>query len=195
MMEHRLSWILIGCAIGFIAGYLVRYVQEHLLLTREIRDEVVKIDRVVERRVDGDSGFAGNSWLTNVCLFLVVTLTAYSAFASQRTTDRVQRQQINNDLVSQCSQTFLAKTISALNARTQYSQQQTEANVKLQQAQATFLTGLLNRKSPDEGLSETRTYLQALGAYTSAAGKNSQQIVMHPYPTQIEYQNCLRSKD
>lgn len=87
----RLLWLLLGCFIGFVFGYIVRSL-------REIKEEV---DEIVENKRKTSTGddpetYEQNergsfSWelASRISLFVVVSLTIWAAFVSQKASNDV----------------------------------------------------------------------------------------------------------
>lgn len=200
---ERIIFLAIGVAIGFVLGYIVRAL-------REVRIEL-------EHKVDKDGGRIRNETLMKISLFLVVGLTAYSAFQSQVASNHVSDNQvtiqINQDKlkdtqdqlkdtqdrlerVASCTQVFLSETILALNQRTTYTVSQAAANVKLQSKQAAFFAIVLARPpvTRREGRAALQAYEDALTRFVVLAGKSAAKVQENPYPTNQNLQDCLNGK-
>lgn len=78
-VSERIIFLAIGGAIGFILGYMVRALSCIQQDTSELK-EVMKRDK--------DAGLVRYPILLDVCLFIVVALTVYAAFQSQRASNR-----------------------------------------------------------------------------------------------------------
>lgn len=187
MMEQRLTWILIGCGIGFIAGYIVRLLQEVLRKTTEIDD-------ILKRSETEDAGFIRTRLATNIGLFLVVALTAWAAFSSQKASNAVTDQQDRQKHIADCTLSYQIKTLAALNARTTYAQEQGAANYDLQKSQSEFLLIFVQKPkaTPAQGLKAFEKYLGSLTKYLEVARSNNQAVSDNPFPTVEELTNCLR---
>jgi len=194
---ERVSWLMLGCFIGFSLGYIVRSL-------REIKEEVDEIDGIVKekrrhRRAD-DAGFSRYPLMWDVVLLVVVVLTAWGAFASvqasnktEDTQEELQATQKQVAVVTSCNQEFLSKTIRALNYRTESTQARAEANVELQKAQADFFA-LLLRKPPESETTRTqagREYLTSLQNFVEVSEKTDISVEKFPYPTNEELSECL----
>lgn len=192
-LDSRIELFLFGCVIGFIVGYIVRSL-------RDIRKKVNEVDEIVKKKQD--RGAVSIEALKNLALFVVVILTVWAAWTSQKSSDKTQDTQIKqkvtqNQLVkiTSCNQDFLAKTIAALNARTVYSQDQAKANVDLQSAQLKLLT-LAFKKPPlsdSEGAAAVKTYFDALTTFVSFSSKQTNAIAENPYPTSTAFSDCLKN--
>lgn len=193
MMNQRLLYLAIGCIIGFVLGYMVRSIREVRAEVEEVKEEVIK-----DHRSDkgSDAGFIKNGIANYVALFLVVGLTAWSAIVSQVASNDVKGSQHQQDRIVSCNQTYLASTITALNARTENSQAQNDANVALQRAQATFLSVFFVDPPASSEQKETalKTYFQALTDFTTASAKTSTNVSQNPYPSTTDFINCIRGK-
>lgn len=188
MMNQRLTYLIIGCVIGFILGYIVRSI-------REIKDRVEEVDEHV-LKAKKDDGFIQTRLATNIGLILVVAFTLWAAISSQLASNKVKDTQHEQDNLTACNQTYQLQTINALNARTANSQAQTDANVALQKAQATFL-GIFFVNPPataDQRADAFQTYFDALNAFIVASAKTTANVSMNPYPTSADFINCIHRK-
>lgn len=186
--DSRFGWMLMGCIIGFMCGYIVRSL-------RELKDQVEQVEQHVKEK-SKDEGFVRNALVLDMALILVIALTVWASFSSQKSSNDVKNTQATLTNITICNQQYLSKTISALNSRTQYSQQQADANVDLQQAQFKFLTTIINRTTHTDAERQKQSldYLDALQRYLTLAGKSSSTIKDNPYPTNAELATCLSRK-
>jgi hypothetical protein len=196
-MDTRILYLLIGCGIGFVLGYIVRSI-------REIKEKVEEVDLHVREHDEhkppndpNDGGFVLPKFVGQVALLLVVLLTAWSAFASQKATNDIKDTQAAQKRATSCTVTFLRTTISALNQRTTYTVAQANANVSLQQSFEKIVDLSLRKTpkvTPDEARRAVEEYSISLKAFLSLSQANSQKIVQNPYPTAHELQICLNRK-
>lgn len=183
-LVDRLLLFLVGGLVGFALGYLARSV-------REIEEEIEIIDPKFTKNSRGESQ---TDLLLRVGLFLVVVLTAWSAFSTQKANNRIQDTQNAVARITVCNQQYLEKTIAALNERTTYTAAQSQANVVLQSSQAQFLNQLLDRsKSSSQHLTALHDYVDALTFFVTISSKSANKVAENPYPTPEELQTCLHS--
>lgn len=192
----RLGWMILGCAIGFFAGYVVRYLQD----LKEELDEVDSIvkhelgkrasDKVPDQRKE--DGFLRNDLFKDVMLLVVVIVTVWAAFASAHTSNEVKSSQQEQAATNDCTKEYLTKTVKALNERTEFTVQAAAANVALQKAQADFFA-LLLRKPPESVAVRTdaaQTYLKTLQDFVAVSEKARVKAGQFPYPTDERLQAC-----
>jgi hypothetical protein len=180
----RIVFLLIGGFIGFVLGYLVRSV-------RAIKEEIHVMENKIDKR-NVEHGAARTDLLMRIGLLLVVLLTAYSAFSTQRANNASRDTQNALIRVTTCTQQYLDKTITALNERTTYSREQSDAVLELQTSQAHFLSQILDRsKTPDERVAALQDYFQALTKYITISMKSSHKVAENPFPTSSEFQTCM----
>lgn len=91
-LVDRMFFMLIGGCIGFVFGYIVRSL-------REIKDEL-HVDEHLEKKRN-EKGTLKVPSLSSIALFIVVLLTAYAAFMSQRASDAVQ-QNVREVQIARC---------------------------------------------------------------------------------------------
>lgn len=196
--DDRLAWLLFGCAIGFILGYIVRSLREIKKDSHETNEVVHHVDELMTRRKN-DDGFVRYPVLKDVMLFTVVLLVAWSAFASQSASNQVtdNQEQIAsatawNVKLAKCNQTFLEKALVALNERTVYVEEQAKSNVRLQKAQADFWMLLLVVPPEPESVQRdaASTYLEALRHFVTISTKAAEKVRTNPYPTIKEFKAC-----
>jgi hypothetical protein len=212
-IDDRIGWLLLGCILGFIAGYYTRTLQEIKEELDEV-DAIVKEKRFSRRRSDrgdekilrlppnlvelerpNDEGFTRTPWIMNVALFIVVIMTLWAAVSSQHSSNTVKTTQAQIKQVTACNQVYLTKTIDALNERTTYTQAQADANVNLQKAQALFLNELLHRPpySQRRQSRAAKNYLTTLTKFVTVSGQSSRKQTANPYPTKRALKRCLES--
>lgn len=179
-----------GGIIGFILGYIVRALQE-------IKEEL----DVVEKAVGGDrdrneQGFVMVTKAANIALLVVVLLTVWAAFASQRASNDVEETQDTIAAITVCNQQFLEGTLAAVNERTTYSSEQAQANIDLQESQAVFVD-VLQEDPPPTSIRQQRAirvYSDALDNYLDLQQKTAENIADNPYPTPEALQQCLENE-
>ena len=186
-LDDRIGYLLLGLLIGFVLGYIVRGL-------RSIKEEVKDVHEILEHDRKGDEyGFITNSFATNVGLFLVVLLTIFAAFSSQKASNDIKNNQDTISSFTYCNQQYLSKTIDALNERTEFSRQQASTNVELQKAQGEFLSVVLKKppnsiEKREEALVE---YFDALNKFVMFSAKNEAQVEVNQYPTNTELSDCI----
>lgn len=195
-LDSRIGWLLLGAIIGFVIGYVVRSL-------RDIREKVTEVDEIVKKSDKKDGGFFSIEGIKNLALFLVVVLTVYSSIKSQQSSDKVadaqdsvSKTQSSQAKSQSCTQMILIKTVAALNARTEFSQDQAAANRDLQKSQASFI-GLFVSQTPvnsTDAAKALNTYFTAITTFITVSGKTSNSIANNPYPTPTEFSDCLKRK-
>jgi hypothetical protein len=190
--SERLEWLILGCIIGFIMGYIVRTL-------REIKEELDEVDEIVkgEHGIEGKQrGSIHTPTLAGFMLICVVAITAWAAFASQSASNEVKKTQDQLARVTICNKQYLSETIRTINARTRYSQRQAVSNVALQKSQARFLAFLLHKPPP--GQAETRRafeeYAQDLNDFVIASSNQANVVEDNKYPTEAELDACIAGK-
>lgn len=199
-LSERLEWLLLGAAIGFILGYIVRTL-------REIQEELHEVDEIVTERKRDESGFKRPS-LQNVALFLVIGLVAFSAFQSQRssntsneTSKTVAAQQITlgsfqDDLQHNetCNSQILFDVVKAITERTTYSSAQADANINLVKAQYHLITKAQDLAlTPEEGQALFQAYVAQVKTFLKLAKQTQNKQLQNPYPTPEDLTTCLQS--
>lgn len=95
-VDEKVAWLALGCAIGFVFGYIVARL-------REIKDKEdtieAKVDSLKHNKDDETGAFRFS--LTGLAVLLVVLLTAYAAFVSQKASNDVEDKQ-QSDKVALC---------------------------------------------------------------------------------------------
>src|SRR6476620_10057801 len=133
-LPDRIGWMLLGCAIGFFAGYVVRFLQD-------MKEELDEVDGIVkkqlgERAADKEArhrkdelGFVRNDLFKDVMLLVVVVLTVVAAFVSATASSKVSDTQNEQVHDTDCTQEYLTKTVKALNERAEFTIAQANANL------------------------------------------------------------------
>lgn len=189
-LDDRVTYLILGMAVGFILGYITKAL-------REIKEEIKQVDKTVKRQRN-ERGFMRFPLVADAMLLVVLSITVYAAFSSQKVSNDVTDTQDLISRVTFCNQEYLADTISALNERTTYSTEQARANVKLQEEQTELLAFLLTEPPPDEsaGREALRDYFQSgLQNFINVNERALAKYEENPYPTEDELQACLENRD
>ena len=189
-LDDRLMYLLLGVCVGFILGYITRTL-------REIKEELYEVDGRVSRKRD-DAGFMRYPVVADVMVVLVVVITVWAAFASQRASNEVRDNQDQIARITECNQVFLSRTIQRLNERTEYSGEQARANVQLQTEQAKLLAALLVQPPPTavEGRAALEEYYESgVRDFIEANDKALKIYKENPYPTEEELSDCFSGRD
>lgn len=189
---ERLEWLMLGCLIGFILGYIVRTL-------REIKEELDEVDDIVKADhglPKSDRGSIHAPTAAGVMLIVVVLITAWAAFASQKASNEVQNTQDQLARVTGCNKDYLSKVIQVINARTRYSQRQAVSNVQLQKSQARFISLLLHDPPPtdDRARSAFSEYFEDLSTFINTSSNQANVVEQNPYPTTAELDACVAGK-
>lgn len=127
-----------------------------------------------------------------VALALVVIITAWAAFITQKGNAQLASEQEIKQDEDLCTSQVVFTAIRALNERTQFNTTQAAANVALQEAQLNFIRVILNPKSPEgQGRTALEQYFNALTEFTTLVGRTTDKARAFPYPTPREYTDCL----
>jgi hypothetical protein len=189
--SERLEWLILGCIIGFIMGYIVRTL-------REIKDELDEVDEIVKENhglPKSEHGRIHPPTAAGIALIIVVGLSVWASFASQKAANDSQSIQDQLSHISQCNKDYLSKTISVINARTRYSQRQAVANVELQKSQARFIALILHKPPlPERKIRAAFTeYFQDLNTFLNTSSNTANVVDNNPYPTADELDACINN--
>lgn len=194
-LDQRLAYLLLGCFIGFILGYIARSL-------RDIEEKVTDIDNLMHK---GDEGMVSipkfrKPNLKDFLLFFVVALVAFSSFQSQKVSNEVKVNSDHNRItdiqvqkIVYCNQVFLQKTIGTLNERTTYTVSQAQANIDLQKRFSELL-GVLTFKPPKSEIDRSNAldlYFLKLKTFIQVNQKAINKTVTNPFPTVTEFTDCL----
>lgn len=201
---ERCIFMTIGGVIGFILGVIVTRL-------REIKEELDEVDHLLKDKLKEEEGALSvrglGAILQKWAVPLVVLLVAYSAFASQKASNKTDdtADQLNNVVMAQgklvtsqgqvafCNRQFLNKTIVALNERATFTAATTKSNVDLQAEQARFFGLLLERPPQTEREKEAaaQRYNHALQDFLALSKSALQKVVENDFPTSDEFSDCL----
>jgi hypothetical protein len=190
--DDRLGYLFLGMIIGFVLGYLVR-------LTREIKEELDEVDEIVKKEFgnsphDRDQGgFMRVPWTANIAVLLVVVLTAYASFVSQKTSNTVKATQETQTLTIYCTEKVLDEAIKVLNERTVYSGAQSAANIDLQKDFSRFFNLILHQPpySSKKRLQAALDYQESLNTFLALTTKQREKAENNPFPAVKELDRCL----
>ena len=200
-LPDRIGWMLLGCAIGFFAGYVVRYLQD-------MKEELDEVDEIVKKQLgrraadkegksrDGDKGFVRNDLFKDISLLVVVIITVVAAFMSASASSKVTETQNEQGHDTDCTQQYLTKTVKALNERAEFTISQANANLDLQTSQAEFFGLLLKRPPETVRVREeaAQQYLEDLHKYITVVQKTKVKAELFPYPSDKALANCYNHK-
>ena len=192
--DDRLLFLLLGVGIGFVIGYLTRLARE----MKDIKEELDEVDTIVKENLGNDhesneDGFMRNPWVANVAILLVVGLTAWASFVSQKASNDVRNSQEQSEKVVACLQTTLGDVLIALDERSTYTRGLAEANTKLQKAQSKFFE-ILRHEPPyslDRREQAVEDYVDALNKFLMLSAKNKKKISENEFPTIQVFSDCL----
>lgn len=211
--DDRLQSLLLGVAIGFVLGYLVRLVQGIQKGVADVKEELDEVDEIV-KRIDHDTsesshinsdevepirqnekGFMTTRWGANIAAILVVGLAFYASIVSQNASNDVQDSQDRSSQVVTCNKKVLSEVLIALDERSTYTSELAAANIDLQQAQYDFFT-LLAHKPPyseERRMRAFLVYVDAQRVFLDLAEKSRAKVETHPFPTIEDFSTCLEN--
>lgn len=208
-MDARLAWFVLGGALGFILGYIVRSL-------REIHAKVEEVDQHVISNKN-DSGFMSNRIIADTLMLIVVAFTVWASITSQVATNKVTKQQNTQtqqqtqldrqqkqldlqqkrqDAIVQCIQTYFSATLTTLNSRATYSLAQIKANVDLQAAFNKVVQASLQQPPLDDAQARkiVTEYATALNHFLDISKKNGGVVTNNPFPSALDFLNCVNTK-
>ena len=213
--DDRLLFLLLGVGIGFVFGYLTRLLQGVRDIKKEldeVKEELNEVDSIVKENLgdhhysgthvgtdeepisrQNEKGFMTYRWGANIAVLLMVVLTAWAAFVSQKASNDVKHSQERIEQIVSCNRATTADVIESLNGRSTYSVNMAQANIDLQRAQSDFFT-LLAHKPPYSEERRTRAflaYLDSLTAFLELAEKNKGNLATNDFPTIDDFEDCL----
>jgi hypothetical protein len=130
--------------------------------------------------------------LGNILLGVIVIITVFAAFQSQRVSNQIQNDQEVRLREASCTEDTLFKTVEALNNRTQFTTQQARSNVSLQRDQFRMLVIFLDDTFSQEDRDKAfRNYVEKLRVFIDVTSKQADSSEAFPYPTRLDYADCL----
>lgn len=214
--DERFGYLLVGCALGAVLGYLMRMLQEIRrdvngvsLNVLDIKEGVDEIDIMVKkgRRDRNEGGFMRVPWAADILMITVLIMCLWASISTGNTNNKLERnveileanqaqdeiQDERLEKISQCTLKYTSKTISALNERTAFTSAQANENVKVLREQTkVFRTILLiPPKAEDEVRAVLQNYVVTLTNFNEIAKKSRNQIAQNDYPTNKELAECL----
>ena len=131
-LSDRVSYFILGMVVGLILGYIIKSLHN-------IDEKVTEVDDMVKEQRD-ERGFMTNRLIADSLMILTLIVVVYSAVAAQLSlnTDRENRQ--TSRATTQCNSQILNQTVLALNERTTFSAENSQASVDLAKGQLEFLT-------------------------------------------------------
>lgn len=106
-LAERAVFMMLGGALGFVLGYIVRSLRDIQKDVHEVRDKTMGIDtpqspdRPPLTRPRDDVGAIHHLGFQQVALFLVVLMVAYAALVSQVTSNKLE-DQVMQDKIARC---------------------------------------------------------------------------------------------
>lgn len=197
-LDERVVYLLLGAEVGFFMGYLTRMLQE-------IREGVKEVDtffKKIRSRTRDEKGFLSFDQLKvrNVALFLVVVLTAFAAFQSQKASNKVADTQADLavaqqqlDAVVECNKTVLADALNALNTRTTYTQSAAGSNLELVKASIKMFDILLfiPPYPVEVRFKATQDYNKAAQDFVKAQAASQNNAKITKYPEAADLNACI----
>lgn len=148
------------------------------------------------RKKKDERGLVRHPILLDIVLFIVVFITLYAAVQSTvsntRSSDALERVEVS----SSCSKMILFEVVKAANERSQFSLAQSQANLQLQQAQASMVGTFLDADANAELRRKVfADYFNSLNQYIKVTTSQQNQQISNPWPTETQYLNCLEGRD
>jgi hypothetical protein len=197
-LDDKLGWFVLGCFIGFFIGYITREL-------RTIKEELDEVDDIVKQNHDRQNDERGSARLPswqNVALAIVVLLTAYAAFASQKAIDNVedtQTQVVDTqkrlNQIALCNQAIIKQAVIALNERTSLSAESNMANINLQRSQEAFFAILLHKPPYNEAqrAHAAQRYFHDLKVFLKISVSQTQKVAENDYPEKDALLTCIEN--
>lgn len=189
--DERIQYLLLGGTIGFVLGYFT-------CCLRNIKEELDEVKSEIEHEFTlhkrGEGGFMRFPVAADLAMLLVVCITAWASFVSQKASNDAHNTQDRFEQIVVCNQRTIANLLSALDERSTYTVASADANIDLQSAQREF-TKVVLHKPPFSDARKTRAfknYFDQLNRFLRIAHKNKGKVVAHPLPTIDGFTKCLR---
>lgn len=192
-LDDRFFALLVGGLVGFVLGYLtcwVRVANEKLKAMDKVLDEV---HRKVQDHTHDERGIMTTRAGMNTALAVVVALTVFASFQSQRAVNAYKDSQRREAALTSCTASILKETITALDVRSNFTRKQAAANVELQRAQSELVAVLLHQP-PYTNQRQTaafKKYFTALNRFVNAFDKAEDTADNQPYPSIQEFNACI----
>lgn len=188
-LDDRLGWLVLGMAIGFVFGYIVRSL-------REIKEELDEVDAKISesKRKRGEDGFMRYPYVADIAYLLVVAVVAWAAFASQKASNDVKNTQDQLATVTHCNQVYLGAFLEAVDERTSAGQKAVQSNVDLQRSWYEFVRFQLHMPPYPEGEQRDKAneYAKNLKSFLDVSDQSREKVVQNPYPTEDELRKCIQ---
>lgn len=189
---ERLIWLGVGGFIGFVLGYMVRSLHS-------IEEKVDHMDEVINEGKPskrGDDGFMRHPLVADAMVLVVVFITAWAAFISQRASNQVKESQDQIKAVTVCNKVYLGAFLKAVDERTSTSSAQVDSNVKLQQSWYDFVIFQLHVPPyPEpEQRKKANVYANSLKSFLEASNNSKKKVAQNPYPTEDELDDCIKKE-
>lgn len=190
---ERIEWLLLGMFIGYVLGRIVksqREIKEELDEVKALEQQIVTDHKRFRRknRKHDEEGATRQQILYNAGLFIVLVMVVYSSFASQKASNEGKD-------TADCNISFLGGALTSLNDRSTYTVEASQANLKLQTAQAEFFGLLLAQPPLDDRAKRVASvkYFAALNEFVEVTSKSTNDLRQNPYPTVEAYRFCLNN--
>lgn len=186
--DDRLQFLLLGMAIGFVLGYLVR-------LAQDIKQELDEVKDQVEKTWPKDeAGFMSNRVVADALMVIVLIVVAWATFDTQKTNNDTRATQDRIETISKCDQEILTQTLVALRQRSTYTRAVADQNIDLQSSQRDFFTILLHKPPYSEAKRSlaVQSYYRDLQEFLLISHKNLKDLQENDFPTVYAFSECLR---
>lgn len=184
-LADRLEWMLLGIAVGFVAGIIVSRL-------RVIEEKVDTVNQHVKRE-RSEVGFMRYPVVADVLYLAALIIVLWGVFLADRADHKVEETQHQLQQVTDCNRTYLGAFLQAVEPRQSAVTKGNEANVKLQKSWYDFVKFSLH--IPPPGKADQRDaaekYVKSLKAYLRAGNKSTEQAHQNPYPTDEELAACI----
>lgn len=177
-LDERATWLLLGCAIGFVLGYIVRSL-------RDIKEELDEVEDILKKPERGEKGFMRYPIVADIMLILVVSITAWAAFASQQASNDVRH-------VSECATQYNMRLGETLASRDKAIRAGADAEIRLWARYNKLYKIAKSNPSKIPVLQERLN--EAINTYRKSLSEIQKTRETHPYPNPDILQSCSDGK-
>jgi len=179
-LMDRLMWLLLGCLIGFVLGYIVRSLQD-------IKEKVDEIDEVVtdapSKWEPNERGFMRLPRFAELSLLLVIALTVWASFATARV-----NAQLNNTI--DCITNYNVHQSTALKLRDKSIRAGTSSEIQLWTEYGKLYA--LAEKDPSTIPAAQKKLSQAVAAHRDSLTDIQSVREAYPYAQPDILKNCKK---
>lgn len=180
-LSDRLSWLLLGMAIGFVLGVIVTRL-------RVIEKKVDVVGDHIKKHTNDERGFMRHPVVADVLYFLVLLIVVWGAFSAQKATNEAQSAQRQLQRTVECIREYNTHLGESLSTRDSAIKAGTQSEIELWTKYAKLYA--LAKRDPSKIPQAQEALNRAIMSHRDALTETQTTRERNPYPDPDVLKSC-----